>query len=189
MSDFVRSATRCTQQFCWCTQQFVGKDLKAPQEFLKKITLASLSPPPASSSFLGRFCFCFCFFFCFFILLLLFRDSASSSFFFFFAPRFCIFFPSEGFFFIFVAAIVARIRRKASSSRFCFFFEVRFSFTFLLLPSLLPAMAETAIGNLLGCLRINLIHKRLTNQVIRKLFVSSLRINLIRKSLMNQLDP
>ena len=132
----------------------MGKDVKALQNFFLKNSRLSLSPAPASSSFVGRFSF-FCFIlvlhssasFCiFFGLLLLLRAASSSSIFFFF------------FAFLLLPHLrchhCCRDQVEASSLHCCFFFEVRFSFAFLLLPPLLPAMAETAIGKLLGSLRI-----------------------------------
>ena len=171
------SAARCTQQFCWCTQQIMWKDLKAPQNFFKKITLVSLSLSRACFFFFLPRTFLFLLlhscssFFCFILHLLLRAASSSqvkSS-----SSRFC-------FFLIFVAAIVVGIKWKASSLRCCFFFKFLLLLrgTFLLRissSSLVSAMAETAIGRLLGSLRITWS-------------VSLLRIKLIRNRL-TDLDP
>ena len=107
------STARCTQQFCWCTQQLLGKDLLVLSIFLKKITFATLSPAPRASSF-----FYFFLSFCIFFILVWLLPWTSSD-----LPselrilppkplspllRFCFFFACRG----------------ASSSRLCFFFAV-----------------------------------------------------------------
>ena len=135
--------------------------------FFKKIAVSRLSLSPASR---------FNFFFFLGVLLLLLQ---SSSFICFFnllhslllqssscAPprfhllhcswRFCFLASSSRFFFAFLRrtvvwfffAFLLHLGHLASSSRYVF------SFALLLLPPLLSSMAETAIGKLMGCLRI-----------------------------------
>ena len=124
--------------------------------FFKKTALSPLSlPRRVSTSSSSEFCF-------FFNLL---HSSASSC----ASPRFHLLHCSWHFcflafqslhcsshFFAFLrrTVCVVLLRVSASSSTLSFFLEVRFSFSLLLLPPLLSSMAETAIGKLLGCLRI-----------------------------------
>ena len=119
----------------------------------KKTALSPLSLPRrvSTSSSSSEFCF-------FFFNLL--QSSASSIFFLCAAAipssSLLLAFLLLGIFFAFLRRTVGVVllRVSASSWTLSFFLEVCFSFALLLLPPLLPSMAETAIGKLLGCLRI-----------------------------------